>query len=225
MKSFFTILIVTCSGLTATAQKCDQFYLLQNGKSVTMTSYGRKDKMTGTVVYKVSDVKKTTEGLTAKINTQVFDDKQEGISTGEAQIFCNGGQYKMDLRMMLEQRQLKQMKNYNANVDFFVDYPAAMKVGDVLKDATFTLESKNKDGLNPDLEMTIEERTVLANESVTTTAGTWDCFKIKAHITIKTIIGGISIPFSTDITEWFAPGFGIIKSTTKSTRTELTALN
>lgn len=224
MKFGFSFLLIGLLSGNAIAQKCDGFYLLQNGKTITMSNYGRKDKPTGTVVYKISDVKKAGSGLSAKINTQVFDDKQESVSTGEATVECNGGQYKVDMRMMLNQQQTKQLKKYKGKMDFFVEYPAGMKVGEVLKDASFTLSGEESDGIGADMEVTIDERTVLAQEKVTTPAGTWDCFKIKSHVTMKASMSGISIPFSTDNMEWFAPGFGIVKTETKSSRSEISSI-
>ncbi|HTN17382.1 MAG TPA: hypothetical protein VL092_06875 [Chitinophagaceae bacterium] len=224
MKFGFSFLLIGLLSGNAIAQKCDGFYLLQNGKTITMSNYGRKDKPVGTVVYKISDVKKAGTGLSATVNTQVFDDKQESVSTGEATVECSGGQYKVDMRMMLNQQQTKQLKKYKAKADFFVEYPSGMKVGEVLKDASFTLNGEESDGIGADMEITIDERTVLAQEKVTTPAGTWDCFKIKSHVTMKASMGGISIPFSTDNMEWFAPGFGIVKTETKSSRSEISSI-
>jgi hypothetical protein len=224
MKLGFSFLFMLIMAGNAIAQKCDGFYLLQNGKTITVSNYGRKDKPVGTVVYKISDVKKTATGLNAKVNTQVFDDKNESVSTNETVVECSGGQYKVDMRMMLNQQQMKQMKNYDVNANFFVDYPVNMKVGDVLKDADFKLEARSNEGIGADMDISIDERTVLAEEKVTTPAGTWDCFRIKSHITMKASMGGISIPFSTDNMEWFAPGFGIVKTETKSSRSEISSI-
>ena len=35
---------------------------------------------------------------------------------------------------------------------------------------------------------------------------------------------GIGIPVSTDVTEWFAPGFGIVKTESKGGGTAITAI-
>ena len=61
--------------------------------------------------------------------------------------------------------------------------------------------------------MTITNRTVQGQESVTTPAGTWNCYKItcKTKITGKAAIFNIPTTIL-DVTEWYAPGVGIIKS-------------
>lgn len=224
MKLLLCTLFLGLSSTSSFAQNCDGFYLLQNGKTITMTNYGKKDKLVGKVVYKIASVKKVSGTINANVQGQIFDEKDKLVSTNESNVSCSGGQYKMDLRMMMNEQQLKQMKNYNADVDFTIDYPNNMKVGDVLKNAQFSLDAKSDDGLNGKLDMKIEQRTVVAEETVTTTAGTWKCYKITSHIVMKAIVGGIGIPFSIDNTEWFAPSFGIVKTQTKMSRSEITAI-
>lgn len=208
----------------SSAQSCEGYYLLQQGKTITMTNYGRKDKVTGSVVYTISKVTAAKGGVTATVHTQVKNEQNENVSSSETNVDCNGGVYHADIRMMLNQQQQKHLEKYKVQTNFFVDYPTAMKVGDVLKDARFIVEANSEDALSTDMTISIEERTVLANEQITTDAGTWDCFRIKARITLKATVGGIDIPFSSDYLEWFAPGFGIVKTEMKSYRSELTSI-
>jgi hypothetical protein len=68
------------------------------------------------------------------------------------------------------------------------------------------------------------ERTVVARESVTTPAGTWNCFKI-VNKTTTTITGYKMAPFTMETTEWYAPDFGIVKfQLGGGLTTEITAL-
>jgi hypothetical protein len=98
-----------------------------------------------------------------------------------------------------------------------------MKVGDDLKDATLDMTIDNS-GMKQTVNMVTSNRKVEAKESITTTAGTWDCFKIsyKSKITIKTM--GMGIPFNIEGFEWFAPGFGIVKTESKHGGTAITAI-
>jgi hypothetical protein len=67
------------------------------------------------------------------------------------------------------------------------------------------------------------KRKVEGRESVTTPAGTWNCFKITYHS--KMIFKmGIGIPMNMDVTEWWAPGFGVVKTESDSGKTEITAI-
>ncbi len=72
--------------------------------------------------------------------------------------------------------------------------------------------------------MNVTDRKVEAKEAVTTTAGTWDCYKIsfKSKMVIKmTVIG---IPLNLSGTEWYAPGVGVIKTESKNGGTAITSI-
>jgi hypothetical protein len=61
------------------------------------------------------------------------------------------------------------------------------------------------------MTVTITDRKVVGKESVTTPAGTFDCFKITSNSTIKTkTVVGITMEFSA--IEWLAPKAAIVKS-------------
>lgn len=82
----------------------------------------------------------------------------------------------------------------------------------------------DNNGLKQSIHMEVTNRKVEARESVTTTAGTWDCYKIsyKSKITIKTM--GIGMPINIDGTEWYAPGFGVVKTESKNGGTAITSI-
>jgi hypothetical protein len=98
-----------------------------------------------------------------------------------------------------------------------------MNTGDQLKDVSFDMDVDNH-GLKSTVSMVISDRKVAGKESVTTTAGTWDCLKItyNSKITIKTM--GIGVPIKDEGTEWFAPGFGVVKTEGKHGGTAITSI-
>ena len=97
-----------------------------------------------------------------------------------------------------------------------------MKVGDQLKDGNLNM-TLNNSGMVQTLIYNVTERKVEGKESITTPAGTWDCFKItfKGKMNLKMIIG---VNLNMDGTEWYAPGFGIVKTQSKNGGTEVTAI-
>jgi hypothetical protein len=107
--------------------------------------------------------------------------------------------------------------------NFYIEYPNDMKPGDALKDATMNLDV-DANGMKQNVTMVVNNRKVVGKESVTTTAGTWECFKIayKSRITVKTM--GIGIPINIEGFEWYAPGFGIVKTESKQGGTAITAI-
>lgn len=210
----------------AWAQDCSKFLYLQKDKTVETTIYNKKGDASGKQVYQVSDVSTNAGTMTGKLASEMFDRKGRSVAKGNSSVQCTGGVFSIDMRMMLPQQQAEQANISETDVSGqgnYINYPNGMKVGDDLKDGNFAMDIK-RGGMTQTLAMQITERKVLAQESVTTPAGTWDCFKISAHghLSIKT--GPIGIPVNYDYTEWYAPGFGIVKTDGKYGSTAITAI-
>ena len=152
-------------------------------------------------------------------------------------IQCTGGQLQFDMKLMLPPDQ-----NDRLNTNFqstgqsnYLGYPANMKVGDQLPDGTLSMDISRggpsggpagppPPGPRQTLTMVINNRKVEGQESVTTSAGTWNCFRItyKSKITVKT--GPFGFPVTVEGTEWYAPGFGVIKTQSKYGGTAITSI-
>ena len=225
LKHIATIAAICFFVISSHAQECSKFFYLQKDKTIEMTIYNKKGEPNGKQVYTVSDV--TTGGgtTTGKLASEMFDKKGKSMAKANSSVQCNGGVFSIDMKMMLPQQQAEQSggETQVTGQTNYIDYPNNMKVGDQLKDGAFSMDIK-RGGMTQTMNMTITERKVLGQESVTTTAGTWDCFKISAHTHIAIKTGIISIPMNFDNTEWYAPGFGIVKSDGKYGGTAITSI-
>jgi hypothetical protein len=177
------------------------------------------------MIYNISDSKKNGSSVTATINSEFVDTKGKTITKGTNNVKCVNGVMQMDMKVFIPAAQQEQMKSGTANAsDVYLEYPANMNVGDQLKDGQLNMDYESSSGLKSSIEISITERKVEGKESVTTPAGTWDCYKISAHNKIVSKIAGIGIPINMDVTEWFAPGFGIVKTESKTGKTEITSI-
>jgi hypothetical protein len=207
------------------AQDCSNYYYLQNNKTIEMTITNKKGNESGKMTYTISDVKKNGNTTTATINSEFVDAKGKSITKGTNNVKCVSGVMQMDMKVFIPAAQQEQMKTGTANAsDVYLEYPANMNVGDQLKDGKLSMDYESSSGLKSSIEINITQRKVEGKESVTTTAGTWECFKITAHNKIVSKIAGIGIPFNMDVTEYFAPGFGIVKTESKTGKTEITSI-
>jgi hypothetical protein len=206
------------------AQDCKSYYFLQQNKTIEMTIYNKKGDANGKQVYTVSNVTNSGSSTSGTVNSEMFNNKGKSIAKGHSEIACKDGIMMIDMTMQLPQQQQEQFSKADVKADkIYIEYPASMKAGDKLKDAILDMTIDNA-GMKQSVNMVTSDRTVVGKESVTTTAGTWDCFKItfKSKITIKTM--GIGMPFNLEGTEWFAPGFGIVKTESKHGGTAITAI-
>ncbi len=200
--------------VSANAQNCSNYLLLQNNKKIEMTIYNKKEKEDGKQVWNVSNLKTAGGITTATLNTEFFNDKGKLINKGETEIKCADGMLLMNMKLMLNEAQVKQMADGTATASGeFLEYPPTMKEGDNLKDGNFKMNYKMNGGLESNMEITVTQRVAGGSESITSPAGTWNCIKINSNQKIVTRIAGIGIPIKmTTVTEWFAPGVGVIKT-------------
>ncbi len=222
MKKLLTVWALFICAATQ-AQDCGNYLFLQNNKTVEMTIYNKKAEPDGKQVYSVSNVA-TAGGITsATLNSEMFDKNGKSVAKSTTTVKCNGGIMMMDMRMNLSAQQQSATSTATAN-NVYIEYPSAMNVGDMLKDGSFSMNI-NTNGLNQNISMTITNRKVEAKEPVTTTAGTWDCYKItySSKTVVKT--AGIGLPLNMDGTEWYAPGVGVVKTESKYGGAAVTAIH
>jgi hypothetical protein len=225
MKKIWFITYLLSITVVLSAQNCENFYYLQANKTVEMTIYGKNDKITGVQTYKVSDVKKNGNSIDATINSEMVNDKGKSLAKSVIKASCAGGILKMDMTMFVPSAQQQQLKNIDASSNaVYLEYPASMKAGDALPDGFFSMDMKQESGLVMTLAVEITNRKAEGKENINTSAGNWECFKITSNQKITTKISGIGFPIKLEVTEWFAPGFGVVKTESKYGKTEITSI-
>ena len=224
MKLLATLTFLTFSGIIF-SQDCSNYYYLQNNKTIEMTISNNKGKESGKMIYKVSDSKKSGSSVNATVNSEFIDTKGKTITKATNRVQCTNGVMQMDMKVFIPAAQQEQINSGTAKAtDVYLEYPSKMNVGDQLKDGELSMDYETSAGLKSSIEVNITDRKVEAKESVTTPAGTWECFKITSRNRITSRIAGIGIPIKMDVTEWFAPGFGIVKTESKTGKTEITSI-
>lgn len=216
----FMLLVVISSGVCA---QCNYYYL-QNNKTVTMGMLDRKGNPDGKYVYKVSGVTKSGSTTSARVQSEVFDKKGKSLGGGTGTMQCKSGQLMIDMKMMMNPQQAQQFKN--AEVDgkgAFMEYPVSLSVGQTLSDANFNMDMKAESGMAANVTIDVTDRKVEAKEKITTPAGSWDAYKITYNSKVVMNMG-IAIPVKMQMTEWFVPDFGVVKSTSKWGTQELVSI-
>lgn len=221
-------LLLILGGLLCTAalqaQDCLGYYFLQNNKTIEMAILNKKGDQNAKQIYSVSNVNTSGNTTTADLESEMFDKKGKTITKSKARIKCTGGIMMVDMKVsMPTQPGQKPVDTDVKGEDIFIEYPAGMSVGDALKDAKMHMEMDNN-GMKQTIDMEVFDRKVEAKEKITTPAGSWDCFKIayKSKMRMKTM--GIGVPMNIEGYEWFAPGFGVVKTESKQGGTEIVAV-
>jgi hypothetical protein len=248
------IFLIACFLMTARlfAQDCTQYMYMQKNKTIEMTAFNNKGDVTFKSVTKVSDVGTSNGVTTANVVSEAYDKNGKLEGTSNVAYKCDGGVMMMDMNMNMN---IPQASQQNTKIDLkvinktYMEYPAGMQVGDHLKDATTQMEATMSNGMTTVTTTQVTDRTVVGKEKVTTTAGSWDCFKITSKTTSSTAFKGAhadtlnsamsamdklrakfgklapKMPSnSTENTMWYVPGFGMVKYQGKTFIMELTAL-
>lgn len=225
MKSIYTLFVsITLTG-SVFSQDCSGFYYLSNS-TVEMTTFDRKQKESGKVIYTISDINKTGDITTASFSSEIADEKGKIISKGSGVYKCNGGILLIDARVAMPQEQMAAYKDMDVKAgEAFIEYPPNLSAGQSLSDVSFKMDVINKGAPFSTITLNETNRKVEGKESITTPAGTWDCWKITYDGRFRATVGGpsgIGIPVNFKSTEWFAPGFGIVKTETYNKNGKLT---
>lgn len=208
---WITTTLLLWAAMAATAQDCKNFYYMTDNAVVEMSIYNDKEELMGKQVYKIAEVEKKGSDLVSTFTTSFLDKDGKEVSTSQGKFKCNGVTIGLDMKMNIPGAPAGNMSAKMKSSDAYLSYPTTLRVGQFLADGAFHMESE-VNGMPMVLDLKISERKVEAKESITTTAGTWDCFKISYNIEMKASVMGAGIPMELKATEWFAPGFGMVKT-------------
>ena len=99
----------------------------------------------------------------------------------------------------------------------YLMYPIKLSAGQTLQDGSADITVDNNGSHFADILIDITNRKVEQQESVTTDAGSFDCFRITYDISVKAKVMGIGIPVNMHVIEWFSSKIGrTVKSETYS---------
>jgi hypothetical protein len=190
------------------AQDCDPYYIMGEDNVREMTNYDKKDKVTGTTIQTVKEVKSEGDRTEWTIGVITKDEKGKEISSGDMHMSCEDGIFKMDMRNFMDEEMLKSFEGMEVTMDATdLDYPADLSPGQVLEDGQITVKVTNA-GMNiMSMVVKIYDRKVDAIEDITTPAGTFSCYKISSTIETKTMF-----TMTVKSTDWIAKKVGSVRS-------------
>lgn len=199
------------SEITLVSAQCNQYYQLSDGSEWEMESYNPKGKLTGRQTQKVTSFSGGANSFTATVLSTIYDKKDKEVMRGDLEFKCQGGTMIVDMRNFINEEQLKAFQNYELSIEADnLEIPNNLSVGQELSDGTVTLTASDSP-LPMNMSVHITNRKVVGKESVTTPAGTFECFKITSNSTVNTKMGlGVTFNFTT--IEWLAPEVAVVKS-------------
>ena len=205
MKKLAALLtLITVISVKASAQDCSKFVNSANGRKLTYVNQDAKGNQQMTAVY--TTTKK--DASTIYVHAEIIDKNGKSMGTGDSEMICDGNAIKIDMKSFVPATSMRQNIDMKISGEAkYITFPMAMQPGESLDDGTVTI---HMDGGGPaaEMQMDLVNRKVEQAETITTNAGSFDCFKITYSATTKIKMAGIGIPFHMKITEWYSPKLG-----------------
>jgi len=213
MKKYLACFVLTflLFGFTPLPSDCGTIFYFKEGSGSTLTHYDNKDKVTGSTKTTYNTVSKFAGGASASVTQENYDKKDKLTVKNDFMVKCENGVLYFDMKMFMPQQQAEAYKDMELEVNgTHVEYPSDLSVGKSLKDADIKFTIKDKAGnIMPMTSMNIRimDRKVETKESITTPAGTFECYKITETTETKSIF---TIRMKSTI--WFNQEYGTIKT-------------
>ncbi len=205
----FLLLTVFTFSLTVTfSQECSTYFPFKEKVRLEYKHLDKKGKLMQTSVQEVTKVTSSADGLEAVINTELYDDKEKELAKGSYTVKCKDNTFYMDMSNMIPEniRQMGGESEMKMSGDGFV-MDTDPKVGDQFPDSENTIEFK-MGPMNMKMTMNISEHKVEAKETITTDAGTFECFRISYLVDTKAMMS----KSESRVVNWYAKGVGTVKS-------------
>jgi len=217
-KLLFPILSLLLIAGNASAQCSNAFYRLQEGSEFEMTTYNKKDKPQGRIVYLISQVQEKGGAYEATFTNKIYDDKDKMVTEGDYVVICEGDYLKIDMqRLTASMEQLSAYDQMEVEAEgSFLELPSTLEVGQTLPDGHTTMKIKMSEGnmAMSTIAIDILNRKVTAMESLTTPAGTFECYKITYNTDMNMKVMGFANKSTFNSAEWVAKGVGVVKTET-----------
>lgn len=209
MKRYFLLLLlaVFATPNSQAQSACSTYYPLEDGASLQYTNYDRKGKEDGQINYNVTNVESSGDNVSATMMMEMVD-KKGNTYTSDYEIACDGNVVKIDFKSLMNEQMLSQMGDVEMDISGTdVELPNSLSVGQELPDANMELKMKMGGAINMNTNVETINRKVEKQESITTPAGTFDCYVIYSETKTKMMMANKTFPSRT----WLAKGVGMVK--------------
>ena len=201
------IILAIFIGLPSLAQSsCSKFYPLFDGASTQLSMYDKKGKLTAIVEHTVDSVTSTAEGDTAIMTQKLIDDKGNLVSSSNYNILCSAGVVSIDFNSLSRPEMMQAFGEAETEITGTnIDLPNDLTVGQELPDGGINI-AISMSGINMNMQIDIINRKVEGTETITTPAGTFDCFIISSTTEMK-----MGTRMTRHSKQWIAEGVGVVK--------------
>lgn len=171
------------------------------------TSYNGKGKTQGTISYTVTNVVDEGSTTSATMAIKYMDDKGKEAFNSEFTYSCTENTVTIDYQSLMSNQMLQQFGDMEMEVSGTdIELPNVLEVGQDLRDANIAMKI-SMSGMNMTSKVDMINRKVEKQETITTPAGTFDCYVIYSENQSKMMMANQTFPSRL----WLAEGVGMVK--------------
>lgn len=208
MKNNLFLILLFFSSIGLIAQNCDIYIPMKEGAHLQYQVKDKRERDVSTIDYRVKKIEHTSQGDVLTIETSVKEGKNKVIEKQDFKAVCKGNVMTIDFESLVPSHLKESLKDFDYKITGNdLEWPANLNVGQKLNDSDIKM-SMSMGGMNMDVTVKLTNRRVERKESLTTPAGTFDCYVV-SHDT-KTNMMGQSFESST--TQWISKGVGMVKT-------------
>ena len=212
MKKIFTLGLILGFSRVSRAQTCDGYWIMHDSSRAVFGEYDHTGRPVGKDIFLVSQVRGNGHSDSVRVLKEGFNRRGILVVTEEGYVQCRRGILWLDIRLIPIAMFLEKIKNVQVRAEPAVLlYPAIMQVGDSLDDGFthFTVFWHGK-ALST-LDLAVTDRRVEGWDTLRLPIKTVIALRISYKVRARTTLMGLGIPVLFRYTEWFAPGFGLVK--------------
>lgn len=203
------LLILLLSSYASAQINCSKYYPFQEGSSFQYTQFDKKGKADGTSDYTVTKVENSGSETIAQMAIAYKDKKGKEAFKSNYNITCTGSGIKIDFKSLMPTEMLTQYEDMDIDLDITgtdIELPNDLSVGQTLDDANVTM-TVGMAGMKMKTIVNMVNRKVEKKETLTTPAGSYDCYVIYSEN--ESLIMGMKKIFPSRL--WLSEGVGMVK--------------
>ncbi len=209
--SIVTILLLLFGASVLSGQEnicLSSFTPVTVGSAFELTSYDKRQKVTSVARHKVVDYRETPQGFVTRIDIELLDGKGKEVNRSTYELECREGTLLMDMSTMLDPRTREGLSGMEMEISGdALEMPTKLEVGQNLPAGTLVMKASTNGISLLTMSLRVTDRLVEAEEAVTTTAGTFDCYKISQQSEMESFLRQ---KFRS--ATWYAKGVGMVRS-------------
>lgn len=185
---------------------CSSFYPSRQGQKNVIHQLDKRERLSNIIEYTVTRANSSQLTMLASVK----DKRGRDIVENSFKATCSGGLTRLDPASIMS-AQLQQYEGMEYSItgdDIF--FPNTLTVGQSLPDATVTMKV-DAGMMNITTTITMTNRKVELQESITTPAGTFECYLITYSNNLK--MGALNKTYSCK--QWISRGVGMVQEETR----------